>query len=105
MGFYYFSLFSWMAFGAYFAMAAGIIVTLCNKNKLSPYWKAGLLTVAFIAPWTEELWIAYNFGQLCGKDAGKFIYKTVEVHCCARPSASMASGTDRQIHGSVSLHQ
>ena len=41
MGFYYFSLFSWMAFGAYFAMAAGIIVTLCNKNKLSPYWKAG----------------------------------------------------------------
>ena len=79
MGFYYFSLFSWMAFGIYFAIAAAIIITLCNKNRLSKYWKAGLLAVAFVAPWTEELWIAYNFGQLCRKDAGIVIKRTVEV--------------------------
>ncbi len=79
MGFYYFSLFSWMAFAIYFAIVAAIIIKICETNKLSKYWKVGLLTVAFIAPWTEELWIAYNFGQLCRKDAGLFINKTVEV--------------------------
>jgi hypothetical protein len=70
MGFYYISLFSWMIFAVYFAIAAAIIITICKKNKLSTYWKAGLLTVAFIAPCAEELLIAYNFGQLCRKDAG-----------------------------------
>jgi hypothetical protein len=40
---------------------------------------AVLLPVAAIWPWWEELGIAYNFGQLCKKDAGIFIYKTVEV--------------------------
>ena len=79
MGFYYFSLFSWMLFAIYFAVAATFIIKVCEANKLSKYWKAGLLSVAFIAPWAEELRIAYNFGQLCRKDAGKFIYKTVEV--------------------------
>jgi hypothetical protein len=38
-----------------------------------------LLPVAAIWPWWEELGIAYNFGQLCKKDAGIFIHKTVEV--------------------------
>jgi len=79
MGFYYISLFSWLIFAVYFAIAATIIIKTCGANKLSEYWKAGLLAVAFIAPWTEELWIAYNFGQLCRKDAGLFINKTVEV--------------------------
>ena len=40
---------------------------------------AVLLPAAAIWPWWEELGIAYNFGQLCKKDAGIFIYKTVEV--------------------------
>jgi hypothetical protein len=79
MGFYYFSLFSWMAFLFYFAIAAAIILKICQANKLSNRWKASLLVVTFIAPWTEELWISYNFGQLCRNDAGKFIYKTVNV--------------------------
>lgn len=79
MGFYYFSILSWAVFAAYFAIAAAIIIKICEANQLSKYWKASLLAVAFIAPWTEELWIAYNFGQLCRKDSGKFIYKTVEV--------------------------
>lgn len=38
-----------------------------------------LLPVLAIAPWWEELNIAWNFGQLCKKDAGIFITKTVEV--------------------------
>lgn len=79
MSFYYISLFSWIVFAIYFAIAAAIIFKVCGAYKLSRYWKAGLLTVAFIVPWTEELWIAYNFGQLCRKDAGLFISKTVDV--------------------------
>src|SRR5262249_31194472 len=39
-----------------------------------------LLAVAIaVAPWVEEISIAYDFGQLCRKDAGRFIHKTVEV--------------------------
>ena len=79
MGFYYFSIFSWIIFGVYFSIAAAIIGKLCKTFEVQNHWKAAFLTIAFIAPWTEELWIAYNFGQLCQKDVGRFIYKTVEV--------------------------
>jgi hypothetical protein len=36
------------------------------------------LVIAML-PWTEELWIAFRFSQLCREDAGVFINKTVEV--------------------------
>ena len=45
-----------------------------------PKLPAALVTalIALVAPWAEELWIAFNFGQLC-KDSGIFVSKTVKV--------------------------
>jgi len=82
MRFYYFSIFSWMA---YAAVATLVIVLLwliwTRAFKLSLksplYW--GLVAAILVLPWSEELWIARNFDQLCRKDAGVFVHKTVEV--------------------------
>jgi hypothetical protein len=49
------------------------------KRKFSGPAVWAIAVVILVAPWMEELWIAYNFGQLCSKDAGIFIKKTVEV--------------------------
>jgi hypothetical protein len=38
-----------------------------------------LFLLLYIGPIAEELWIAWNFDRLCKKDAGIFVYKTVEV--------------------------
>ena len=35
--------------------------------------------VMLLLPWTEEFWIAYNFGRLCRTDAGLKIVRTAEV--------------------------
>jgi len=40
---------------------------------------APLFLLLYLAPIAEELWIAWHFGQLCRKDAGIFVNKTVEV--------------------------
>jgi len=82
MRFYYFSLFSWMAYGIAVLVAVtllSILWTRLLKFKLrNPvYWI--LVAAIFVLPWAEELWIAYNFDRLCRKDAGIFINKTVEV--------------------------
>lgn len=79
MGFYYFSLFSWLAFLVYFAIVTLPVMVVWHRLKLAAGWLLLLIPAVFIAPWVEELWIAYNFGQFCRKDAGKFIYKTVDV--------------------------
>lgn len=46
-----------------------------------PLWLLAIPALAYlaVAPMWEEFGIAYNFGQLCKKDAGIFVYKTVEV--------------------------
>jgi len=82
MRFYYASLFSSLAYTAFVVIAIlllWLVWTKLFKVRLkSPfYWVLVAVTVA--GPWGEELWIAYNFGQLCRKDAGVFIYKTVKV--------------------------
>jgi len=38
-----------------------------------------LFLLLYIGPVAEELWIAWNFGRLCRKDAGLAVYKIVEV--------------------------
>jgi hypothetical protein len=45
-----------------------------------PLWLLAIPALAYlaVAPMWEEFGIAYNFGQLCKKDAGIFVYKTVE---------------------------
>jgi hypothetical protein len=82
MRFYYFSLFSWMAYVVLASIGIVLLWFLWTKAlrlKVSNpvYWV--LLVAIVVAPWTEELWIAYNFDRLCRKDAGVFINKTVEV--------------------------
>ena len=46
-----------------------------------PLWLLAIPALAYlaVAPMWEEFGIAYTFGQLCKKDAGIFVYKTVEV--------------------------
>lgn len=79
MGFYYFSILSLAAFVVYFAIALLVVLIVWLRFKLAKGWLLLLIPTLFIAPWVEELWIAYNFGQLCRKDAGIFINRTVEV--------------------------
>lgn len=82
MRFYYFSI-----IGTFLALAAsGVLVTAfwlvwtkLAGRKLTTRVVAVSIPVALLLPWTEEFWIAWNFGQLCRKDAGLFVSKTVEV--------------------------
>ena len=82
MRFYYFSL-----IGTFLALAAsGVLVaafwlvwTKLLGRKLTGRVVSVSIPVALLIPWSEEFWIAWNFGQLCRKDAGLFVAKTVEV--------------------------
>jgi hypothetical protein len=78
MRFYYMSIFSLVFIAVIYAVAIFLASKLLGKKfKGIVAWV--VIAAILIAPWTEELWIAYNFGQLCRKDAGIFINKTVEV--------------------------
>ena len=82
MRFYYVSDFSLLAYSIVCFIAIGLLWLLWTKvfkwRLSSPgYWV--LVAAILVAPWTEELQIAYNFDQLCRKDAGISIAKTVEV--------------------------
>ncbi len=82
MRFYYVSLLSWAVYVVYGAIAIALLSLLWRKFlrltfRNPAYW--ALAVTILIAPWIEELWIAYNFDRLCRKDAGMFINKTVEV--------------------------
>jgi hypothetical protein len=82
MRFYYFSLFSWIAYAVVVTAAIAVLwlvwSKLLGRKRLDAvYW--GLVAAILVAPWSEELWIAYNFGHLCRKDAGLVISKTAKV--------------------------
>jgi hypothetical protein len=82
MRFYYFS---------FFGTILALVVSLVAAGVFWAVWRGALkrsiptraflvsLPIFLVMPWAEELWIAYHFGQLCRKDAGVFIIKTVEV--------------------------
>jgi hypothetical protein len=82
MGFYYFSLLGtalalllgFCAAGAFWLLWRGVL----NRN-ISGKVFAISLPLFLLLPWSEELWIAYNFDRHCRQDAGIFVYKTVEV--------------------------
>lgn len=78
MRFYYMSIFSLIFIAVIYAVAIFLASKLLGK-KFKGVVAVVVIAAILIAPWTEELWIAYNFGQLCRKDAGIFINKTVEV--------------------------
>ena len=83
MRFYYISFFSLILLGVIYAVGTGLLVWF--GSWLRKQWKRAwivmvpLFLLLYAAPVAEEFWIAWNFGQLCRKDAGIFITKTVEV--------------------------
>ena len=83
MRFYYWSGLNWLILLPVYIVGAGLITLLWWRlaKRFKWVWIAilPLYAVLALAPWLEELSIASNFGQLCKKDAGIFIYKTVEV--------------------------
>lgn len=81
MGFYYFSLIGWflaLAAGMAIAGAFWFIWTKVVGRKLTNRAVAVSIPVALFIPWSEEVWIAWNFGQAC-KAAGTVVHRTVEV--------------------------
>jgi hypothetical protein len=83
MRFYYMSLFSLVLVGLIYVFGTIFLVWLGKilKNRWDGAWKlmVPLFPLLYIGPIAEELWIAWNFGRLCKKDAGLFIYRTAEV--------------------------
>lgn len=80
MRFYYLSVFSLVLLVIFYGLALIVLWwTKGLKRKFSGpvVWVA--VAAVLVAPVAEELWIAWNFGQLCRKDAGIVINKTVEV--------------------------
>jgi hypothetical protein len=81
MGFYYGSLFSLIPLGiAYVAMALVFWGVAVGTRGIQRRRTVLVITalVLLVLPISEELWIAWNFGQAC-KQAGTFIHKKVAV--------------------------
>lgn len=82
MHFYYPSVFSLMLLGVFYGFALiGLWLwwTKGLKRKFKGPTVCAVVALILVAPWLEEIWIAWNFGHLCRKDAGIFISKKVEV--------------------------
>jgi hypothetical protein len=83
MRFYYLSLFSLILLGVIYFVGTGLLVWFGSwlRKRWRQAWivMVPLFLLLYIGPIAEELLIAWNFGHLCKKDAGIFIYKTVEV--------------------------
>jgi hypothetical protein len=82
MRFYYFSLFSWLAYAIVVAVVLPLLWLVWTrilklKTAKPAFWV--LIAAIVVGPWVEELWIAYNFDRLCRRDAGVFVNKTLEV--------------------------
>src|SRR5262249_27203494 len=82
MIFYYYSFFGLLLIVLIYVLGGVLLALLWFALRR---WKRActvllpLLVLLLVLPWVEELWIAWNFGQLCKKDAGIFVYRTVEV--------------------------
>jgi hypothetical protein len=83
MRFYYWTGLNWIILFPVYLIGLALIALLwwwlAKRMKRTWAVTVPLLFVLALGPWVEELWIAWNFGQLCKKDAGIFIYRTVEV--------------------------
>ncbi len=81
MGFYYTSIFSIVPLGIAYGVLALIFWGIARITLGVP--KRGIILAVvgvlfLVLPISEELWIAWNFGQAC-KEAGTFIHKKVQV--------------------------
>jgi len=83
MRFYYISIFSLMFLALIYLVGTGLLAWfgfwLRKRWKRAWMVMVPLFLLLYAAPVAEEFWIAWNFGQLCKKDAGIVIHKTVEV--------------------------
>jgi hypothetical protein len=83
MRFYYISIFSILLLGLIYLIGTGVLTWfgLWLRKRWKRAWMlmVPLFLLLYAGPVAEEFWIAWNFGELCRKDAGLFIYKTVEV--------------------------
>jgi hypothetical protein len=83
MRFYYISIISVILLFVIWFVGTGLLTWLGSSLRKSRkrVWPVmlPLFLLLYLAPIAEELWIAWNFGQLCKKDAGIFITQTVEV--------------------------
>lgn len=82
MRFYYMSIISLTLLVIFYFIVLWIVRGFWSVSRKDLFANIMALTIAavvLVAPWAEELWIAYHFGQLCKKDAGIVVNKTVEV--------------------------
>lgn len=83
MHFYDINLLSLVFIGLIYFVGTSVLLRL--GRKCSPYfkgvWRAmvPLFLLLYTGPIAEEFWVAWNFGQLCKKDSGVFVNRTVEV--------------------------
>ncbi len=83
MRLYYISIFSIFLLGLIYLVGTGLLVWFWSglRQRMRRAWvvMVPLFALLYIGLIAEELWIAWNFGRLCAKDSGIFVYKTVEV--------------------------
>ena len=83
MRFYYVSIFSILLLGLIYLIGTGLLTWfgLWLRKRWKRAWMlmVPLFLLLYAGPVAEEFWIAWNFGRLCKKDAGIFIYKTVDA--------------------------
>ena len=82
MSFYYFSTLSLPLLGVVYGLLLLLFwgMARLTRGMLGRTALLGVVGVVFLVlPVAEELWIAWNFGQLCKKDAGLIVKKTVQV--------------------------
>jgi hypothetical protein len=82
MVFYYYSFFGVLLILLVYALGGALLGALwfaLRKWKRAWILMLPLFALLLILPWAEELWIAWNFGRLCSKDAGTFVYRTADV--------------------------
>ncbi len=83
MRFYYISIFSVMLLGLIYLVGTVLLAWfgLWLRKRWNKAWMVmvPLFLLLYTSPVAEEFWIAWNFGQLCKKDAGIFVYKAVEA--------------------------
>jgi hypothetical protein len=95
MGFYYISIFSIIPLGIAYGILALIYwgVARVTRGARARTAILSLVGVIFlILPISEELWIAWSFGQAC-KEAGTFISKKVQVEGFYDDTRSTHAGT------------
>jgi hypothetical protein len=82
MRFYYYSFFGVLLILLVYALGGALLGALWFAlRRWERAWilMLPLFALLLILPWAEELLIAWNFGQLCKKDAGIFVYHKVQV--------------------------